>query len=511
MSDFEQLVDLASARLGGAVLAANDDFFAEKENLVKDEAPIWIADRYTDRGKWMDGWESRRRRTPGHDWAIIRLGMPGVVRGVVVDTAFFKGNYPEACWIEGALAPHDASEEHLLGDATPWVEVLPRTPLAGDTKNAFEVRVPWRFTHLRLHIDPDGGVARLRVHGEVVPEPADVAGPGDLPESAWPQVDLAALEHGGQVIAASDMFFGSRHHLILPGASRGMHDGWETRRRRGPGHDWAIIRLAARGTIERAVVDTSHFKGNAPGTFTLEVADAPIATLDALIAADFRWTPLLSKTPLQPHNVHEFADALAAMEPATHACLRIFPDGGVARLRLFGRVDPAGRRALSIARLNALVPPLAEAAFHTCLGSTRFARAMAEARPFASVAALHAAAERAMEGLGDTDWREAFAAHPRIGASPHGGSHEAQRWAREEQSGAASAGDAIRRKLEEGNRAYEARFGWIFLISAAGRSAEEMLAALEARLHNDPAAEFRAAIEQQKQITRLRLEKLLRT
>jgi allantoicase len=298
---------------------------------------------------------------------------------------------------------------------------------------------------------------------------------------------------------------------VLPGASRGMHDGWETRRRRGPGHDWAIVRLAARGTIERVVIDTSHFKGNAPGSCTLEVADAPGATVANLASSTFAWKPLLASTPLEPHDVREITDALESPGPATHAILRIHPDGGVARLRLFGRVDEEGRKALVLARLNALAPKEAEAELLACLGSAKFARALAEERPFKDPAALAKAADRAMEKLSDEDWREAFAAHPRIGGSPHGGSHQAAHWAREEQSGAASAQDATRRALEEGNRAYEARYGWIFLIRAAGRSAEEMLAALESRMHNDPAAEFEVAIEQQKEITRLRLEKLLRS
>jgi allantoicase len=509
MKDFEQLVDLASARLGGTVIAANDDFFAEKENLVKDEAPIWIEGKYTDRGKWMDGWESRRRRTPGHDWAVLKLGVPGVVRGVVVDTAFFKGNYPEACWIEGAVLPPGSTDDHVLGAATHWTEILPRTRLEGDTRNTFAVAAPWRFTHLKLHIDPDGGVARLRVHGEVVPDPASVAGPGDAPPGAVPQVDLAALEHGGQVVAASDMFFGGRHHLVLPGASRGMHDGWETRRRRGPGHDWAVVKLAARGTIERVIVDTSHFKGNAPGTCTLEVADAPGATLDQLGAPSFAWKPLLGSTPLQPHDIREFTDALVSAGPVTHAMLRIYPDGGVARLRRFGRIDPAGRRALALARLDALVPAEAEAAFGSCLGSRRFAATLAAGQPHGSEAALAHAIERAMDALGEADWREAFAAHPRIGASPHGGPGAAAHWAREEQAGAAGAAAATKQALEEGNRAYEARFGHVFLICATGKSAEEMLAALTSRMQNDPAAELLVAIEEQKKITRLRLEKLL--
>ena len=365
-TDFEQLVDLASERLGGAVLHASDDFFAEKENLVKDKAPVWDAERYTDRGKWMDGWESRRRRTPGHDWCLIRLGMPGVIRGVVIDTSFFRGNYPESCWIEGTVAPSLAGVDELLAADREWIEILPRTALAGDTKNNRDVTVPWRFTHLRFHIDPDGGVARLRIYGEVVAEPALVAGPGGggAPGSL---VDLAALELGGSMIAASDMFFGDRHHLNLPGGSRGMHDGWETRRRRGPGHDWVIVRLAAEGVIERAIVDTSHFKGNAPGSCTLEIAHASGAALERLGAADFPWQPLLPMTALEPDREHAFELAASATgRSATHACLRIHPDGGVARLRLFGRVNEAARRSLML-RVAECAPAQARRAGVRCL------------------------------------------------------------------------------------------------------------------------------------------------
>jgi len=499
-ADFEQLVDLASERLGGAVLLANDDFFAEKENLVRDEAPLWIADRYTDRGKWMDGWESRRRRTPGHDWCVVRLGMPGVVRGVVVDTAFFRGNYPEACWIEGAVAPADADPVMLAADHTAWFPLLPRVPLAGDTKNRFAIDAPWRVTHLRFHIDPDGGVARLRVHGEVVPDPSAVIA---FPDGA---LDLAALEHGAAVIGASDMFFGGRHHLIQPGESRGMHDGWETRRRRGPGHDWAIVRLAARGMIDRVVVDTSHFKGNAPGSCRIEIADAPGATLAALAAPDFAWTTLVSEAPLQPHDVHTFKVAAgSAARPATHACLRIFPDGGVARLRLYGRLDPAGRRALVRAHLDTLPPIAAVAEFTTWLGAPRFAQALAAARPFADDATLAAALERAMAELGDDDWNAAFAAHPRIGERRD----DAHGWSAGEQAGAAGADAAARAALAAGQRAYEERFGRIFLTCATGKDAATMLAEIEARMHNAPAAELRVAIEEQKKITRLRMKKRL--
>ena len=249
MSDPFELPDLAAERLGGRVLWANDEFFAEKENLVKEAPAIYIADRYTDHGKWMDGWESRRRRSPGHDRCVIRLGIPGVLRAVVVDTAFFKGNFPEACSIEGCAG--DPNSADFAREGSPWIEILPRTALLGDHANRFVLANELALTHLRLHIFPDGGVARLRAHGEPLP--------------AWPELpaslDLAALAHGGFVVAASDRFFGPPHKLGLPGPALGMHDGWETRRRRGPGHDWVIVRLGTEGELERLEVDTSHFKG----------------------------------------------------------------------------------------------------------------------------------------------------------------------------------------------------------------------------------------------------------
>jgi allantoicase len=250
---FLNLIDLASEDLRASVVAANDDFFAPKENLIRAAAPVWIGDRYTDHGKWMDGWETRRRREPGHDWCVVRLGAPGIVRGVDVETTHFKGNSPEACAIDVCDLPAPTSV--LTLERARWREVLPHTGLEGDAHNVFAV-TPARATHLRLRIFPDGGVARLRVYGDVQP---DWIGVGAAP------VDLAAAVHGGQVVGSSDMFFGAAGHLILPGDVRGMHDGWETRRRRGPGNDWVIIRLGTAGSIERVEVDTRHFKGNAPG------------------------------------------------------------------------------------------------------------------------------------------------------------------------------------------------------------------------------------------------------
>jgi allantoicase len=323
---FTDMIDLAAARLGGAVLLANDEFFAPKEALLKAAPAEWREHEYTDRGKWMDGWETRRRRSPGHDWCLIRLGLAGVVRGVVVDTAFFRGNYPEHCELEGCAVEGVPDPAALADDpAVRWHTLVPRSALAGDSRNAFAVSCEERITHLRFRIFPDGGVARLRVHGEARPEPARFAKARVL--------DLAAMENGGYVVVCSDMFFGHRQNLVLPGRSTHMGDGWETRRRRGPGHDWTIVRLAVRGALQRIELDTDHFKGNAPGSAMLEWCDSPGASAEALVASK-SWQPLLAQTPLQPHSRHAWD--LPAVATATHVRLNIYPDGGVARLRLFG-------------------------------------------------------------------------------------------------------------------------------------------------------------------------------
>lgn len=327
MPDFTELIDLASERLGGVAVAANDEFFAPKERLLLDAAAISVPDRYTARGKWMDGWETRRRREAGHDWCIVRLGLAGAIQGVVVDTSHFVGNYPESCSIDACSADGYPKPEEL--ESATWVEILPRAILQGDTKNRFVVDRAGRFTHVRLNIFPDGGVARLRVFGRVLADWAKLARPGC-------EVDLAAVEHGGLVIASSDMFFGSRQNLIMPGRALSMADGWETRRRRGPGHDWAIVQLGTRGQIHRADVDTTHYKGNAPGSCSLEACDAAGVSQADLMSPHRAWHVLLPETRLLPHTRHVFIDELTDVRPVTHVRFNIFPDGGVGRLQLYG-------------------------------------------------------------------------------------------------------------------------------------------------------------------------------
>jgi len=335
MTDFTELIDLASEKLGGAVLYANDEFFAPKENLLKLAAPVFIEGKYTDLGKWMDGWETRRRRSPRldepFDWCIVRLGLAGVICGVVVDTSFFRGNFPSHCSIEVCDIGGQPDIERLTSAAIEWTEILPQTGLEGDSQNGFAVNFDRRATHLKLKIYPDGGVARLRVFGEVLPD-------WEALRRRRSEIDLAAAEHGGTVLTASDMFFGHRHNLIMRGFAQDMSDGWETKRRRGAGFDWCVVKLGTAGTIERVEVDTSHFKGNYPESCSLEVGALAAADDDADLEK-ILWRELLPNTKLQAHTRHVFADELKDCGSAvTHARFNIFPDGGVSRLRLFGRI-----------------------------------------------------------------------------------------------------------------------------------------------------------------------------
>lgn len=479
MADFRDLLDLASERLGASVLYANDDFFAEKENLIKPAPAVWKEHEYTDRGKWMDGWESRRKRVPGHDFAILRLGARGIVRGVVVDTAFFRGNYPASCSIEGVSIRSDAPIDALL--AADWRELLPQSQLQGDSANLFEVTSAAAVSHLRFNIFPDGGVARLRVHGQVVPDWRLVGGLGN-------EVDLAAAENGAEVLTCSDMFFGPKHNLIMPGRAKNMSDGWETRRRRGPGHDWVIVQLATEGRVRRIELDTNHFKGNYPDT----------ASIDGSVDGE-TWTELLPRTKLQAHTRHFFIDELLSDGPFTHLRLNVYPDGGVSRMRVWGVATENGRRGAAVKHVNALLDP---SVLLNVNASTKWAQEFAAARPFKSWDEMLVTSDRIWSSVGEYDWLEAFAAHPRIGDRKPG-------WSSQEQAGTRGASEETMRELAEINRAYEEKHGFVYLVCATGKSADEMLAIAKSRAGNDRTAELKNAAEEQRKITAIRLEKLV--
>jgi allantoicase len=441
----------------------------------------------------MDGWETRRRRTPGHDWCILKLGLAGCISKVIVDTSYFTGNYPESCSIDGCAV--EQGEDPIAGDVV-WSEILPASPLKGDTENCFPIAESFRYTHLRLNIYPDGGVARLRAYGEAIPNWRNVSNSTD-------KLDLAALEHGGRVLDCSDKFYSAPQNLLLPGPSNGMHDGWETRRRRGPGHDWVTIRFGVTGLISSVEVDTSHFKGNYPDGFSLEAC----AIRDGNDTAEAQWSELLPRTKLEADSIRKFK--LSRKCTATCVRFNMYPDGGVARLRIYGEPDVDALAQARLRWLNSLPGNAAQKIFLNCCGSTKWSEVMLSKRPFASVDQLLNVAEHAGEALDAEDWKQAFAAHPKIGEKKTDALGQAQRWSEEEQAGAATASTDILRRLEQRNQEYHSRFGYIFIVCASGQSGEKMLATLEHRLHNDPATELKVAAGEQRKITRLRLQKLV--
>jgi allantoicase len=325
---FTGLVDLASELVGGRAVATNDDFFASVDNLVRASAPVFVEGRYTDRGKWMDGWESRRRREPGDDWAILRLGSSGHIHGFDVDTSFFTGNMPDACTLHACYAPTTADDAVATADVE-WVLLAQHVPLGGGCHNYVEVPHQLReqrFTHVRIIIHPDGGVARLHAYGLFT---CDVDEADEL-------VDLACVTHGARALDSSDDYFSDRGNLILPGPSRNMGEGWETKRRRGVGHDWIVVQLGMPGIPHRVTIDTAHFKGNYPDTCELHGAVVAHGTYPDP-AHDSGWELLLDHTKLQADSVLEVeAPQLHIPDrPITHVRLRIHPDGGVARLRVW--------------------------------------------------------------------------------------------------------------------------------------------------------------------------------
>ena len=326
---FTQYTDLAAERLGGKALLCTDDFFAEKENLLKPGRGIFISDKYTKRGKWMDGWESRRKRVDGHDWCIVQLATPGKIYGVDIDTNHFLGNHPPHASIEACSLSLPATETDL--EQATWTEILPKSPLLPGSQNLYEITDDHVYTHLKLHIYPDGGVARLKVYGEVYKDWSAAA--------ADELVDVAAAENGAKSVLCNDMFFSHMDNLIMPGRGINMGDGWETKRNRTPGNrDWVIVRLAHKAAIKKILVDTCHFKGNYPDSCLIEGCHISLEEESKPGTDEIHWTTILPQTKLEADHEHYFENEIASHELFTHARLTIFPDGGISRMRLWGTI-----------------------------------------------------------------------------------------------------------------------------------------------------------------------------
>lgn len=341
-ASFVGLIDLAAKEMGGRAIACSDDFFAGMENLLEPGRGVFLPDEYTDRGKWMDGWESRRKRGPGHDWCIVELGVRGAIRALDIDTNHFLGNHPPYASVEAARVEAGASLEVL--EKARWTEILPQSPLRPGSQNLFAIAASEAYTHLRLRIYPDGGVARLKVWGVADPDWSRVEVDGETrPLLKASEVDLASVRNGALALACSDAFFGPMNNLIAPGRSVNMGGGWETRRKRLPGSDWILVRLGAPGELGLVEIDTNHFKGNYPDRFALRGVRAregaritDLVPVGSYETPDAEWVTIIEETKLSASTRHFYRDELRARGPFTHLRLDIFPDGGVSRLRAWG-------------------------------------------------------------------------------------------------------------------------------------------------------------------------------
>ena len=318
------LVNLASPKMGTKILAFSDDFFGEVTRMLNDKEPIFIEDKYDNHGKWMDGWESKRRRDGGNDWAILKLGSSGIISKIEIDTSYFTGNFPPFFSLEGIYSETEPNKD------SNWKSLIAKTNLVGDCKNNFELNLKEKFNFVRLQIFPDGGVARIRLFGEV--------------KYNWDRfnneeiIELSSLKLGGSILAYNNAHYGDVSALLSEGRGKTMGDGWETRRRREPGNDWIIIKLAQKGIIEKIEIDTAHFKGNYPDRASIQAIsiDKNITTKD-LIQSSENWDVILDETKLTADNIHEYEINSNSKAEATHIRLNIYPDGGVSRLRIFGK------------------------------------------------------------------------------------------------------------------------------------------------------------------------------
>jgi len=490
LPSFTDLLNLADEKLGAKALTCSDDFFASMDNLVKPGRGVFIEGKYTENGKWMDGWESRRKRTPGHDWCILQLGATGIIKGIDIDTNHFLGNHPPHASIEACYLPEGDIEQ------ANWQEILPKSPLQPGSQHFFEIDNSNHWTHLKLNIYPDGGVARLKVYGEVKRDWNTV--------SKNELLDLASALNGGKPILCNDMFFSQMGNLLMPNRGVDMGDGWKTKRNRIPNnHDWVIIRLAHEGRIKKITVDTCHFKGNYPDSCLIEGANTTDNDIE-----NANWTTILSQTKLSADKEHFYEKELVSQDVFTHIRLNIFPDGGVSRLRLWGHIV---KKKMTIPKLNELPKKAAFDEISKCCGATNWVNNMVAARPFKDENDLLGKADKYWSQTTEADGLEAFTHHPKIGdiSSLEKKFANTKTWAGNEQKGVATATKAVIEKLAKGNKDYEDKFGFIFIVCATGKSADEMLTLLQARLPNEREDEIKIAMAEQHKITKIRLTKLI--
>jgi len=317
------LIDLAQPRLGSKVIFKTDDFFASANRIIDPSSPIFKEGLFNKNGKWMDGWESRRKRTPGHDYLIIKLGKPGSISKVNVDTSHFNGNQPSMISIDACNSKSNNIKSFK------WKNLVSKKKTKANSHHIFKTSSKSVFTHIKLNIFPDGGVARLRLYGSISKENNNFG---------KKTINLASLLDGASVVACNNEHFGKAENILAPGKAKNMGDGWETRRRRDKGFDWLILNSIDGEMIDKIEISTHHFKGNFPSHCSLQAAYIPTKkSSSSIVNSSNNWKTLMNKTTLKANKTHTFKNTLMKKNKINFIKINIFPDGGISRFRIFGK------------------------------------------------------------------------------------------------------------------------------------------------------------------------------
>ena len=480
-------MNLGSEELRALVLQASSEASIVQQRLTKDEEPGAVT--FEASSSLVDGWQTRRRQGRGHDWVVLRLGVPGIVDECLIDTTGFEHTCPSEISIEGCVAPHNTRCDDLQN----WTELVARANVVGGKKNSYSVDSRERFTHIRLNIFPDGGVARLRVFG--VPIPAWM-GPG---KNEGRDIDLVARSQGGSVFFLSEGSLEARQDLIMPG----LRGGWRTRRRRELGSEWVVLRLVGPSNISALTLDTAGLGADCPDKAWVEASTVSDP-------GDEDWFELLPPQLVLTDTEHTFQEELRPNSELLWLRLHVAPDGGMTRLRAWGSLTESGLTQARLAFLNSASKSLLATLFKQVCHSDRWSEAMSRSRPFLDLNDLLSKGEAAWAKCEEEDWKQALDGHPRIGDKAKGNSLAAK-WSKGEQSKAQKTDESVLERLREAQDQYFEKFGFIFLICASGLGSQEILAATEQRLENSPDHELKLVAREQAKITQLRLEKLLKS
>ena len=317
------LIDLAQSRLGSKIVFKTDEFFAPAKRIINPWPPVFKEGIFDKHGKWMDGWETRRKRGKGHDYLILKLGRPGRISKVDIDTSYFSGNQPTKVSLQACF-----SKKKLPNKNSKWTTILKKKPTKANSHHFFNIKNKSIFTHIKLNIFPDGGVARIRIYGSMK----------ILKNFTGKVLNLTSVLNGATPIACNNEHFGRAENILASGMGKNMGDGWETRRSRGKNFDWLIIKCAAAGKINKIQIDTHHFKGNYPDKCSIQAAFINKKISSRVVVNNSKkWKLLLNKVKLHAHKKHNFKNNLMKSKKINYIKINIFPDGGISRIRVFGK------------------------------------------------------------------------------------------------------------------------------------------------------------------------------